>query len=133
MPDNSNRTSNLGPRVSHTTTKAYNGPGHYLLPSWMTTEFDSANNFMDGTMTVRSGGGLTAASGGAVTVASGATLNIQGVAGINFSGATSASLTSLTLPDGYLSIGSVSVASATIYFRSGNTIYEFDAQASGVL
>lgn len=45
MPDNSNRTSNLGPRVSHVTTKAYNGPGHYLVPSWMTLEVDGPANF----------------------------------------------------------------------------------------
>ena len=36
MADNSNRTSFGGPKVSHRTTKAYNGPGHYVIPSWMT-------------------------------------------------------------------------------------------------
>ena len=40
MADNSNRTSNLGPRVSHVTTKSYSGPGHHLFPSWMTVEVD---------------------------------------------------------------------------------------------
>lgn len=41
MPDNSNRTSNHGPRVSHVTTKAFTaGPGHYLMPSWLTLEVD---------------------------------------------------------------------------------------------
>lgn len=46
---------------------------------------------------------------------------------------TTASYTSLTLADGELSIGSVSVTSATIYFRSGATTYEFDAQAATIL
>ena len=45
MADNSNRTSNLGPRVSHVTTKAFTaGPGHYLFPSWMTVEVDGPFN-----------------------------------------------------------------------------------------
>lgn len=68
-----------------------------------------------------------------VQVPSGATLEVADVAGIKMSGATTASFTSLTLPDGHLSIGSVSATSATIYFRSGVTIYQFDAQAAGVL
>jgi hypothetical protein len=42
------------------------------------------------------------------------TLTIDALSGVQWSGATSASLTSLTLPDGHLSIGSVSVTSATI-------------------
>ena len=50
MADNSYRTSNLGPRVSHATTKAFTaGPGHYLFPSWMTVEVDGPANF-DGTV-----------------------------------------------------------------------------------
>lgn len=53
MADNSNRTSNLGPRVSHVTTKAYNGPGHYLIPSWMSFEVDGPANF-DGVLDVAS-------------------------------------------------------------------------------
>lgn len=68
-----------------------------------------------------------------VEIPSHGTLEVAAETGIRMSGATSASMTSLLLPDGHLSIGSVSVTSATIYFRSGNTIYEFDAQASGVL
>ena len=68
-----------------------------------------------------------------VAFPSGGTVEFADVAGIKMSGATSASMTSLILPDGHLSIGSVSATSATIYFRSGVTIYEFDAQASGVL
>lgn len=51
MADNSNRTSNLGPKVSHRTTNVYSGPGHYLFPSWMTVETDGPLN-VDGTMTV---------------------------------------------------------------------------------
>ena len=51
MADNSNRTSNLGPRVSHVTTKAFTaGPGHYLIPSWMTFEVDGPAQF-DGAVT----------------------------------------------------------------------------------
>lgn len=96
MADNSNRTTNFGPRVSFTTTKSDSGPVHLVVPS-------------DGT------------------------LEVAGIQGIKMSGATSASLDSTTLPDGFLSIGSVSVTSATIYFRSGNTTYQFDAQAAGVL
>ena len=68
-----------------------------------------------------------------VEIPSDGTLEVAAETGIKMSGATSASMTSLLLPDGHLSIGSVSVTSATIYYRSGNTIYEFDAQASGVL
>jgi len=46
MPDNSYRTSNLGPKVSHTTTRAYGATdGHYLVPSWMTFEVDGPANF----------------------------------------------------------------------------------------
>ena len=64
MADNSNRTSNLGPRVSHVTTKAFTaGPGHYLIPSWMTLEVDGPTTF-DGAITAVSGlslvGGLSA-------------------------------------------------------------------------
>ena len=51
MADNSNRTSNLGPRVSHVTTKAYSGPGYYLIPSWMTLEVDGGNAIFGGTAT----------------------------------------------------------------------------------
>ena len=55
MADNSNRTSNLGPRVSHVTTKAFTaGPGHYLIPSWMTFEADGPVN-LDGLVTSTSG------------------------------------------------------------------------------
>ena len=55
MADNSNRTSNLGPRVSHVTTKAFTaGPGHYLFPSWMTVEVDGPFN-ADGLVTSTSG------------------------------------------------------------------------------
>ena len=50
MADNSNRTSNHGPRVSHRTTQSYNGPGHYLVPSWMTFEVDGPAQF-DGAVT----------------------------------------------------------------------------------
>jgi len=46
---------------------------------------------------------------------------------------TTASYTSLTLSDGEFSVGSVSVGSATIYFRSGVTTYEFVADAATVL
>ena len=62
MADNSNRTSNLGPRVSHVTTKAYNGPGHYLVPSWMTFEVDGLTKLetvnIDGTITSESDSAL---------------------------------------------------------------------------
>ena len=52
MADNSNRTSNGPPLVSHRTTNARPGdPGHYLFPSWMTVEVDGPLN-VDGTMTV---------------------------------------------------------------------------------
>lgn len=95
MADNSNRTTNFGPRVSFRTTKSDSGPVHVEIPSGATFELGNLHFLM--------------------------------------SGATSASLTSLTLPDQCLSIGSVSVTSATIYFRSGVTIYEWDAQAAGVL
>ena len=55
MPDNSYRTSNLGPRVSHATTKAFTeGPGHYLIPSWMTFETDGPAN-LDGLVKASSG------------------------------------------------------------------------------
>ena len=55
MADNSNRTSNQGPRVSHVTTKAFtSGPGHYLFPSWMTVEVDGPFN-ADGLVTSTSG------------------------------------------------------------------------------
>ena len=48
---NSYKTSNLGPRVSHTTTKAFTaGPGHYLVPSWMTFEADGPVK-LDGAVT----------------------------------------------------------------------------------
>ena len=41
MPNLSYRTSNQGPKVSHITTSSFsNGPGHYLIPSWMTFEVD---------------------------------------------------------------------------------------------
>lgn len=66
-------------------------------------------------------------------VPSNATFEIANEHGIKMSGATTASFTSLTLPDQHLSIGSVSATSATIYFRSGVTIYQFDAQAASVL
>ena len=48
MADNSNRTSFAGPRVSHRTTKSYNGPGHYVVPSWMTFEALGPAIFDDG-------------------------------------------------------------------------------------
>ena len=52
MADNSNRTSNGPPLVSHRTTNARPGdPGHYLFPSWMTVEVDGPLK-VDGTMTV---------------------------------------------------------------------------------
>ena len=45
MADNSNRTSNGPPLVSHRTTNARPGdPGHYLFPSWMTVEVDGPFN-----------------------------------------------------------------------------------------
>lgn len=79
--------------------------------------------------------GTTKADSGPVHVEipSSGTLEVAAETGIKWSGATSASHTSLTLPDGHLSIGSVSATSATIYFRSGATTYQFDAQASGIL
>jgi hypothetical protein len=51
MPS-SNLTSNLAPKLSHTTTKAQpSGPGHYLVPSWMTLEVDGTAKF-DGAVTM---------------------------------------------------------------------------------
>lgn len=64
---------------------------------------------------------------------SNSTLEVAAVTGIAFSGATSASITSAILPDGHLSIGSVSATSATLYFRSGATTYQWDAAAASVL
>lgn len=61
---NSYKTSNLGPRVSHTTTKAFTaGPGHYLVPSWMTFEVDGP---------MQTDGALTAS---AVSVVNGTSVN----------------------------------------------------------
>ena len=54
MADNSNRTSNGPPLVSHRTTNSNAGPGHYLFPSWMTVEVDGPFN-ADGLVTSTSG------------------------------------------------------------------------------
>lgn len=57
---NSYKTSNLGPRVSHLTTKAFTaGPGHYVVPSWMTFETDGPLK-VDGNLTVGASGSALA-------------------------------------------------------------------------
>jgi hypothetical protein len=65
------------------------------------------------------------------TLTASGTLNTQ--SGVFLSRATTASLTSATLADGELSIGSVSITSAVLYFRSGVTTYQFAALDSAVL
>ena len=111
-------------RISLRTTLADTGPMHLEVPSGATLEGAGTNTF-SGAVTASS----TFASSGVATFTS----------NLDASGATflidqqTASHTSLTLADGEMSVGSVSVTSATIYFRSGVTIYEFDAQAAGVL
>ena len=64
---NSYKTSNLGPRVSHLTTKAFTaGPGHYLVPSWMTFESDGPAKFdgkFDATGNVNVTGSFAVGSG----------------------------------------------------------------------
>jgi hypothetical protein len=106
------KTTNFGPIVSLQTSKADPRAPHLYL---------------DSNTTITSAGPM-AVSG---VLTSTGTINAQG--GVFLSRATTASLTSATLADGELSIGSVSVTSATIYFRSGATTYEFDAQAATVL
>ena len=120
MADNSGRTSNLGPRVSHVTTKAYNGPGHYLFPSWMTVEVDGPLN-ADGTLT----------SAGVANFTS--TVSLGLVAPLKFSTITTASPTSVFIGDGFLSIVSHSANSMVIAIRSGATTYRWTNAAGGVL
>lgn len=122
MPDNSGRTSNLGPRVSHVTTKAYNGPGHYLSPSWLTFEIDGPLN---------SDGGANFAS--AVTMESGSILDLAEVDPVKFSNITTASPTSVFIADGHFSIVSHSANSMVIAIRSGATTYRWTNDAGGVL
>ena len=100
MPTNSNRTSNHGPRVSHVTTKSYSGPGHYLVPSWMTLESD----------------GLFQSDG---------TLDVTAVSGVKFSGITTAAPATSFIPAGFLSITSYSATSLVLAVNSGGTIYTF--------
>ncbi len=120
MPNNSNRTTNFGPRVSFTTTKADAGPVHVHVPSHGTLE-------AEGTVTVS--GAATFSD----TLTSTATIDQSALGSVFLSKQTTASYDSTTLADGELSIGSVSVGSATIYFRSGVTTYEFIADAATLL
>ena len=115
MPDNSGRTTNFGPKVSFTTTKASGAvPIHVLVPSAGTLEVDGQSIF-DGLVTSNN------------------TLAIAPVAGLKFSTITTASPTSVFIPDGFLSIVSHSANSIVIAIRSGATTYRFTNDAGGVL
>lgn len=61
------------------------------------------------------------------------TVEFAGVAPIKFSGVTTASPTSVFIPDGFFSIVSHSANSIVLAFRSGATIYRFTNDAGGVL
>jgi len=111
-------TTNFGPIVSLTTTKSNQSAPHLYLDS--NTTFTAA-----GPSTLS--GGVTLS--GALT--STATVNLQ--SGVLLSRATSASLTSATLADGEFAIGSVSVTSMVLNFRSGATTYTIIADAGSVL
>lgn len=138
-------TTNLGQLASLQTVLADPaGPMHLFLDSATTltgagTNVLSGTNTLSGAITSSGGlsvtGGMTASSVATFSdqLVSTSTIDQSALSSVFLSKQTTASYTSLTLADGEMSIGSVSVASATIYFRSGVTIYEFDAQASGVL
>lgn len=105
MPDNSYRTSNLGPKVSHSTTRAYGATdGHFSVPSWMTYTFED-----------------------------GSIVDFADVDPIKFSNITTASPTSTFIGDGFLSIVSHSANSMVIAIRSGATTYRWTNDAGGVL
>ena len=149
-------TTGLGPRVSLRTNLADQSPMHLFLDS-NTTLTGAGTNVFSGAATfsatavftgavdsqstttlsgqVDIDGGLNSSSTATFSgnLISTATIDQTALTSVFLSKQTTASYTSLTLADGEMSIGSVSVASATIYFRSGNTTYEFDAQASTVL
>lgn len=106
-------TTNLGPRVSMSTT-------HADPASFMTLHIPSAASLhVQGTQVA------------AGLLRSTSTVNLQSATLL--SRATTASLTSLTLADGEWAIDNVSVTSCAIRFRSGNTTYTFRADAAAVV
>ena len=117
MADNSYRTSNLGPRVSFTTTKASGSiPGHFYLPSFMTFENAGSGTF-----------------GGTSTYASGSLIVLADVDPIKFSNITTVSPSSTFISDGHLSIVSHSGNSMVIAIRSGATTYRWTNASGGVV
>lgn len=104
----SGTTTFLGPVVSLRTLPSATSVPHLFLDSNTTLEVD----------------GLIKSDG---------TLDITPVAGIKFSNITTASPTSVFIPNGFLSIVSHSGNSMVIAIRSGATTYRWTNASGGVL
>lgn len=114
------QTTNLGPLVSLTTTESANTRPLLSIPSTASLEVAGGAAYS----------GNVAHSGNLISTS---TINQTALGSKFLSKQTTASYTSLTLADGELTIGTVSVSSCRLVFRSGATTYEFWANRAAIL